>query len=299
MRLPVLFRPALWCGVLVTAAAPAVAAPPPAPDAEQVRALVRRLDDPRFAQRRDADAALRQLGIGVVPQLRQELQKRPPLEVARRIENIVNELAQLKWRADLPEALRDARRSGKPVLVFSTVGPADGLSSLATRAMQARTFPDLELVDYLNQHFVLVWHNTMLVEHPDYYQFLVRHVPHFTTAQVDGYAEGRGHQWTQTFFCTPDGRVTHQLAGFWEPQRYLAEARFAHGLMADVTGGLEERLEWDGRRAVRDRAGQCETAAENTPERKLAESFTRGAEETGQPLDVVLPEREWHMIPYG
>jgi hypothetical protein len=291
-------RAALIGGVLL-AATPVGASPLPAPDADQVRALVRQLDDPRFAERRAADQALRRLGIGVVPQLRAELQNRPPLEVARRIELIVNELALLKWHGDLDEAMSKAERSGKPLLVFSTIGISGGLNSLATKAMEAATFDDLELVDYLNQNFVLVWHNSMHTDRFSVFDNPERYVPTYTADQVSSYAEGRGHEWTHTYFCTPDGRVTHHLAGFWKPQRYLAEARFARTLMTEVSGGLEERHEWDTARALRGRARRLEKAEENTPEQKLAQSLASGAEIAGQPLLPILIEREWYFAPYG
>jgi hypothetical protein len=290
--------PVALISVVLLVVTAAVAAPQ-APDAEQVRALVRQLDDPRFAQRREADQALRGLGIGVVPQLRAELQNRPPLEVARRIEHIVNELAQLKWHSDLGEAMSKAERSGKPLLVFSTIGTSGGFNSLATKAMEAATFVDLDLVDYLNQNFVLVWHNSLHMDRYSFFDDPSRFVPSFSADQVSTYAEGRGHEWMHTYFCTSDGRVTHHLAGFWKPQRYLAEARFARVLMTEASGGLEERLQWDTARALRQRAERLEGAKGDTPEQKLAQSLTSGAELAGQLALPILREWEWYFTPFG
>lgn len=106
----------------------AVLLPNPEPTLEQrVQALARQLDDPSFEARQQAEEDLRQLGIAVVPLLEKELQKNPPLEVARRMQGIVQHLGKISWHKQ-DAAFLEARRTGKPVLVFSTIGEANGFS---------------------------------------------------------------------------------------------------------------------------------------------------------------------------
>jgi hypothetical protein len=101
---------------------------PAPPDAEKVRELVKRLNDKRFAVREQADRALRQFGIRVVPLLRQELTRPPCLEAERRLEKIVRDLTQLGWHRDLAAAKSEAARQNKPLLVFSTIGEPGGFA---------------------------------------------------------------------------------------------------------------------------------------------------------------------------
>jgi hypothetical protein len=105
------------------------APPPPAPSLpEQVQQLVRQLDDPSFEVRQQADEQLRRLGIAAVAPLQRELNKNPPLEVARRLQGILRHLGKLAWHKEQDAAFVEARRSGKPVLLFSTIGEVNGFS---------------------------------------------------------------------------------------------------------------------------------------------------------------------------
>src|SRR5262249_49947651 len=126
---------------------------------ETIQALVKRLDSPQFPERQEAECRLRELGIGIVPQLREELKKRPPLEVVRRIDGIIEHFLRIPWFDEWDEAMREAKTTGKPLLVLSTLGKRGGASSLASQALLARTFTDLELVDYLKKNFIMVWHD--------------------------------------------------------------------------------------------------------------------------------------------
>ena len=99
-----------------------------APAATKVEALVKQLDSDKFAAREAADKALRQFGIPVVPLLQKELQGRPALEVRRRLEKIIADLTRLDWRKDLASAVKEASKSGKPILVYSTIGEPNGFA---------------------------------------------------------------------------------------------------------------------------------------------------------------------------
>ncbi|MBL8794802.1 MAG: hypothetical protein JNM56_12915 [Planctomycetia bacterium] len=214
----------------------------PQPDAAQVRQFIRQLDDARFPARQEADRRLRDLGIGVVPILRQELAARPPLEVSRRLESIVEELAQVRWRQDVKQALKESRQTGKPLLVLSSLGRGDGSGSLATQVMVSRTLGDLKLIHFINQHFVPVWHqqldDTQLDE--ELLPKVAGFAPEYTAEQVRTYEEGRGHRNLRTFFCTPDGKVYRRLEGFADASGYLSNIKDAHELLRG-TAGLSER----------------------------------------------------------
>ena len=113
-------------GAVLCCVAPWAAEPPGM--AERVAGLVKQLDDNRFAIRQQADVELRKLGIAVVPLLQRELEARHPLEVTRRLESIVLELSRIPWQTDISQALEEARRTGKALLVFSTIGEVDGFA---------------------------------------------------------------------------------------------------------------------------------------------------------------------------
>jgi len=210
----------------------------PQPDVNQVRALVRQLDDQRFSVRHDADRQLRELGIGVVPLLRQQLARRPALEVYRRLEAIVEELAQVKWRHDPQEALQEAKRTGKPLLVLSTLGRSDGTGSLATQAMVNRTLSDLKLIHFVSQHFIPVWHQQLDDASLDneLQPRLEGIDPNYTPEQIHQYEEGRGRLNLRTFFCTPDGKVFHRLEGFASANRFLSQITDARQLLQGTAG---------------------------------------------------------------
>lgn len=66
---------------------------------DEVRRLVRQLDDSRFERREQADLALRRLGPEIVELLEAELQANPPLEVTHRLHNVLHAVGQT-WRID-------------------------------------------------------------------------------------------------------------------------------------------------------------------------------------------------------
>jgi hypothetical protein len=273
--------------------------PPIAPEPARVQALLKQLDDPRFLARQEADRGLRKLGIGVAPQLRKELKTRPPLEVVRRIDDIIDHFLSIPWVDDWDEAIQEAKKISKPMLVLSTLGKRGGASSLASQAMLARTFADLELVDFLKKNFVMVWHdhlpssmNSLFFTDgfPDFSP------PSFTKEQIDEYTEGRGADVLHTYFCTAEGKVIYALRGFWHKQRMLAEARFARKL-AEETPALPATLRTDLIRATlaqrsdelaRDRQGFGPEDARWAD--TLEQSLTTSSGVLDRPLPPILEE---------
>jgi hypothetical protein len=123
--------PGSWA-ILVPLAWAAALGPCPradsAPDAQRVRALVKQLDDRRYAVRHRADRRLRQLGEDVLPLLRQAREARPSLEVCHRLDLIIHVLSANERIRALIEDLdstyyairvkadRQLRNYGKPVI---------------------------------------------------------------------------------------------------------------------------------------------------------------------------------------
>ena len=98
------------------------------PTPAQVASLVRSLDDDHFMMRERAENSLRELGTPAVPLLRKEVRAAVSLETRRRLEAVIADLSRISWRRNLDEAIREATQSGKPILVFSTLGEVDGFA---------------------------------------------------------------------------------------------------------------------------------------------------------------------------
>lgn len=85
--------------------------------------LIERLghDDPRV--RDGAEARLIRVAGDHLPALKTISQTDPDPEIRSRVANVVERFTQVQWRDDLAAALEEARRTSKPLLVFSV--PAD------------------------------------------------------------------------------------------------------------------------------------------------------------------------------
>jgi hypothetical protein len=193
----------------------------PADASERVRALVQQLDDEQFHVRNNADQALRGLGTEALPALNKELNGSLSLEARQRLASVIDHLSQIHWQRAFDDALRQARQTGKPVLVFSAPGLLSVPASIESAAMQRRTFADLKVVEYLNANFVTVWHDPTPGEL--HARQIGQPVPQFTAEQVRDCKEGSGTA-IHTFLCAPDGCVLQHLVGFHGPEKLLKEA---------------------------------------------------------------------------
>ncbi len=295
------FRPSL---LLVLAACCCLSAAPAA-DPARVAALVKHLDDARFAQRQKAEDELRGMGISVVPLLQKEMESRPPLDVYRRLEKIVVELSNLRWLSDLAEAQSETAVNGKPILVFSTNGEWDGPSCMGSNLMRSVVFADLPMVEFLKDNFVTVWHN----QSPEL--FAVKGGQEkCTPEQAKAYPQGGGGGNVRSFFCTPDGKVLYYLEGFWGQERYRDEAKVAQKLLVKtkalaaaerdetIKKALEERSRAiaDERQAIRKaHPKEFEGKFEPTEVRKreaalglLENTIKLSLPMTGKPLQPIL-----------
>jgi len=89
--------------------------PVPALDRKQVERLVADLDRGTFRQRRAAAKELVGLGQAVTPLLRRASAKKPPIEVRKRLEEILEEIARRPASAD-------ELRRGRAVLALEVIG---------------------------------------------------------------------------------------------------------------------------------------------------------------------------------
>ncbi len=113
------------------------------PDAERVRTLIARLDDPTFDTREAASAELRKLGDAVKPALKAALDKKLSAEAKQRLEAL---LAALDQPRPAGERLREVRavqaleaiappQSREVLEVLSRGAPASALTRDAKAAL--------------------------------------------------------------------------------------------------------------------------------------------------------------------
>ena len=77
-------------------------------------------------ERERAEAKLRALGPALLPALRKAASGHYSAEVRLRVARIIRHHTQVHWAPTLSGGLGEASRQGKPLLVFSTIGPRDG-----------------------------------------------------------------------------------------------------------------------------------------------------------------------------
>jgi hypothetical protein len=94
--------------------------------------------------------------------------------------------------------------------------------------MRAETLADPTVVDFLNEHFVMAWSNLF----PELYGTADPNStpPKYPIEQTRNLPEGAGGGNIRSYFCTKEGKALHQVIGFWRPERFLAEAKFALNL---------------------------------------------------------------------
>lgn len=115
--------------LLVLSAGVALAVPAPAitpPSDDEIARLVAQLDAADFRVRDRATHRLRELGLDAVPRLRREAEASPSAEVRSRLADVISGITRVGWRSDLAAVRSEALRTGKPILVVSTLGPPTG-----------------------------------------------------------------------------------------------------------------------------------------------------------------------------
>ena len=169
--------------------------------------------------------------------------------------------------------------------------------------MRTVTFAELDLVAYLREHFVTVWHN----QTPDRLG-LFGQQDDSTPQEREAYPEGGGGANVRTYFCAPDGKLIYELEGYWASQRYLREAFYARALalrlemfpdsarvkvnvqdLLDRRSRLVEQL----RKAVADSEDPFDDST--APDRVLAsleKNLSATIERVGRPVTLILQEAE-------
>jgi hypothetical protein len=104
-------------------AAPAPASPP---SDDEIVHLVAQLDADDFRARDRAARRLREADLDAVPRLRRAAAEAPSPEVRTRLDDVIAGITRLGWRTDLAAARAEAKRTGKPMLLVSTVGVPAG-----------------------------------------------------------------------------------------------------------------------------------------------------------------------------
>lgn len=95
------------------------------------------------------------------------------------------------------------------------------------------TFSDRRVADFLNDHFVCVWMNRSPGTPQDTF-------PRITDFRWEtNFPQGTGNGAVNMYFCASNGFVINELGGFWAPQDFLEEARFALDAARALTGGGE------------------------------------------------------------
>jgi hypothetical protein len=111
--------------------------------------------------------------------------------------------------------------------------------------MRTVTFADRNVVDLLNEKFVVVWNNHNVERNTKGFQAT------YSPVEMAAYPEGGGGRNLYTIVAAPDGTLLHTMVGYWSATMLLGELDFSLGLT------LENRLE---RHAVRATALRAEAA---------------------------------------
>lgn len=88
--------------------------------------LIEKLGDSSIEVREDAELQLRKMGRTIVPDLRRIAEKHGDPEVRSRAAAVVQAITEIRWWTDVEGARKAAKAQGRPLLVFSTMGPLDG-----------------------------------------------------------------------------------------------------------------------------------------------------------------------------
>ena len=97
-------------------------------DEERIKTLVAELGSQEFEARESAQATLLSMDCGALAILKRcfELQTDP--EILQRLKAVLWTLSHPRWLGSVEEAKGAALKTGKPIMVFSTIGPSNGFS---------------------------------------------------------------------------------------------------------------------------------------------------------------------------
>jgi len=94
--------------------------------------------------------------------------------------------------------------------------------------MRTVTFANLDLAQYLERNFILVWDNQAPYPAANNQEALAQR-------EMASYPEGSGGSNVRSYFCTANDEIVLLLEGYWSAERYLALAKFVRELGDQVT----------------------------------------------------------------
>ena len=100
----------------------------PTPADEDIAPLVAKLSDRNYHTREQATRDLAAKGWAVVPALDKALAKATEPEVAERLQRVLDGITRLNWHTKAEDAIAAAGKTGRPILMFSTIGDPDGFA---------------------------------------------------------------------------------------------------------------------------------------------------------------------------
>lgn len=96
--------------------------------AARLTALVEQLGSPTFSERESAQGQLQEFGSRSVPILRQLQSESNDPETQWRLAMVIRANSRPRWQTDIETAGYQSVRTGKLIMVFSTIGEIDGFS---------------------------------------------------------------------------------------------------------------------------------------------------------------------------
>jgi hypothetical protein len=100
----------------------------PTPADVDIAPLVAKLGDRTFATREQATRDLTAKGWAAVPAIDKALATATEPEVAERLQRALDGITRLNWYAKADDAVAAATKTGRPILMFSTIGDPDGFA---------------------------------------------------------------------------------------------------------------------------------------------------------------------------
>lgn len=143
--------------------------------------------------------------------------------------------------------------------------------------MRTVTFSDRRVADYLNDHFVCIWMNRS----PGTPQEAFPRIADFRWEQ--NFPQGTGNGAVNMYFCTSNGYVMNELGGFWAPEDFLEEARFAVEAARELTG--------DGGTVARGEAARELTRLHDEAVRRLTRELWGGRRPPWNARDSSIKQR--------
>jgi hypothetical protein len=118
----------LWLLPIVLLAAGCNPDEPAATAKDDIAPLVAQLGDHDYRTREKATRDLTAKGWDAVPAIEAALDKATEPEVAERLEKVLAAITKLEWFAKPDDATAAAAKTGRPILMFSTIGDPDGFA---------------------------------------------------------------------------------------------------------------------------------------------------------------------------